>query len=153
MFKEPKELKKWGLETTLPPGPELDALVATKVMGWTLESKQSDGMCWRDSTGRWTEWYQHDDYGGVQGFYPSTDIRAAWEEVVEKLREMGFWISLTRQGSEQKLGSGKYDAGVTGIRLGRMESPGNSGSLIWERIYDNTCYAICLAALKAKEGE
>jgi hypothetical protein len=58
---------------TLSAGRELDALVAEKVMGWTI---YDDGIMDQGAKGRtWaSEWH------------PSTDIAAAWE-VVEKVQQ------------------------------------------------------------------
>jgi len=62
-------------------GPELDALVAEKVMGWH-----------RAACSNWTErrsgqpWLDVDSLSAANPFWsPSTDIAAAWE-VVEKVR-------------------------------------------------------------------
>jgi hypothetical protein len=73
-------------------GPEMDALVAERVMRWKLKDYGDHGE-WLDSVGEQTDWY---DQGGTGDYYechmhcqvwsPSTDISAALE-VVEKLKE------------------------------------------------------------------
>jgi hypothetical protein len=74
-------------------GPELDVLIAEKVMGWKLSPKKTDGVrefgsAWLDENGAVTR-FQEDrrppyDWD-MKPFSPSTDIDAAWE-VVEKLK-------------------------------------------------------------------
>lgn len=66
-------------------GPEIDALVAERVMGWTFG-------CTPDPEGDWASWNEPrpDDPTRQRevkcaGWSPSTDIAAAWE-VVEKMR-------------------------------------------------------------------
>lgn len=64
-------------------GPEIDALVAEKVMGWKPDD--DDGHAWEDADG---DWKAHRKDGpwmdtGEVIWSPSTDIAAAWE-VVEK---------------------------------------------------------------------
>lgn len=81
-------------------GPELDVLIAEKVMGWHLshpeEQRPEDGgrergQCWVDGNGNTTDFqvqsrppYDWD----MKCFEPSTDIYSAWE-VVEFLRKEG----------------------------------------------------------------
>ena len=78
-------------------GPEMNALVAEKVMGWTRCSNEDCQGCDHPiylTGGRWIvrvpgrDW-DDDDYI----FAPSTGISAAWM-VVEKMREMGFMFRL-----------------------------------------------------------
>lgn len=61
--------------TKLQPGPELDALVAEKVMGWCVEKVYLNFVRWRKGTSgtRTTG-----DAVGVD-WQPSRDIKAAWE--------------------------------------------------------------------------
>lgn len=73
---------------TIPAGPELDRLVAEKVMGWHSEKYESyDGVgkyptlsyLWFDGSGA-----KHYDVGG---FRPSNNLLHAWR-VVERLRAL-----------------------------------------------------------------
>lgn len=59
----------------MPAGPELDAIIAEKVMGW----KRVPGT----ESGAWMDPCTND--GRMGSWSPSTDIAAAWE-VVEKLK-------------------------------------------------------------------
>lgn len=82
----------WGVRMTpLPPGRELDALIAEKVMGWNKFTSHPEG--WTDvGEGPWfiipgeikCEAVRSDEIPAY-----STDIAAAWE-VVEKMRVDGF---------------------------------------------------------------
>jgi hypothetical protein len=76
----------------LPAGPELDRLVAEKVMGWRLD----EGLYWLDSAGKRTGWVHatgHDVYGGYRDWRPSTDIAAAWQllEGIDARGERWYW--------------------------------------------------------------
>ena len=66
----------------LEPGPELDRLMAERVMGWEYDLL-------RDA------WFK-DGEGGIwaENWHPSTDIAAAWE-LIEALRRKGFIIDIT----------------------------------------------------------
>jgi hypothetical protein len=72
-------------------GRELDALVAERVMGWVLTlsprsiAEADDEEWWSMPSGL----VRHVDY-----WRPSTDIAAAWE-VVEKLRDLGFFLDIS----------------------------------------------------------
>lgn len=84
----------------LPAGPELDDLVATRVMGWKRETKDFDG-------GSWTRWNRPGESGtwhpanpvlrGEDWFSPSTNIAHAFE-VVEKIRDR-FHVHLEANGT------------------------------------------------------
>ena len=84
----------------MPAGPEIDALVAERVMGWEVKrTSETFGLsgdplpalyfdpgsgekCWRENGKRfWQEWR------------PSEDVAAAFE-VVEELRQSGDWCCL-----------------------------------------------------------
>jgi len=103
-------------------GRELDALVAEKVMGWTLS-----GRVWIDERGH-LQTIEPTSFGS---FEPSSDIAAAWE-VVEKMRARGLIVDLT-------LGAGAY-CRIGGFRP-FAEERGATAPL-----------AICLAALKAVQS-
>ena len=63
-------------------GPEMDMLVAEKVMGWTQhQSEEFPDMIYWMPDGR--------DIKGAYKFSPSTSISEAWE-VVEKAEKDGF---------------------------------------------------------------
>ena len=110
-------------------GPELDALVAEKVMGWQLTSAYQLGPAWaRDIP--WGElvlknavaYYAH-EWG------PSTDIAPAWKVVEKMHKEYGIDVN--------GLASGGFVCTIYGV----------DGH--W-RTYDETApLAICRAALLA----
>ena len=71
----------------MPAGPEMDGLVATKVMEW----EQVDSFAWCDSDGTVRTWDVRDG-NPIRHWHPSTDIACAWE-VLEKLRRHIFQLS------------------------------------------------------------
>lgn len=128
-------------ETELPPGRELDTLVAERVMGWTVN--RADGRHWHTvgPTGR--------ERGILIGcdccadkydraFTPSQDIRDAWE-VVEKL------TTTTKQWFRFEQSSVTYCA--TFETSGTGECDGE-----WTSEAETAPLAICRAALKAVGG-
>jgi hypothetical protein len=82
-------------------GPEMDALVATEVMGWV---KPERGKFWKDPYGNRTGWWQ---WGaallGGPVFRPSADISPVWL-VVEEFRQ--------RQQKVEIVGREWYDGGA-----------------------------------------
>lgn len=68
--------------TDLPAGPEMDRLIAEKVMGWTLNE---DGN-WIDGEGEY-RYPSPESFAGLSAFGPSTNIAHAWQ-VVERMREI-----------------------------------------------------------------
>ena len=66
-------------------GRELDALVAEKVMGWTIQTR----MQMSDNT-----------YLGFNEWFPSTNIKAAFD-VVDEMRKHGKSFSLRRYTSDE----------------------------------------------------
>lgn len=116
------------------PGRELDALVAEKVMGWTLVADpRADGQpMWvdADKNAKWPA--EPPDRWGKGIWRPSTDIAAAWE-LVEALGRKFFGFALTR--SEHGLYRAEFSMrGVeTDFRAPAVTAP----------------LAICLAALRA----
>ena len=62
---------------TMEAGPELDALIMTEVMEWTLLNRREWG--WGEGPPIWST--GDDDNPTRQGFCPTTDIAAAWEVV------------------------------------------------------------------------
>jgi hypothetical protein len=77
---------------------ELDREVAEVVMGWTLKQSMKDFGLDRDLE-KWGDESGHSFYIGddpdseAKRFHPSSSIAAAWQ-VVEKMRERGYWLSL-----------------------------------------------------------
>lgn len=120
----------------LDPGPELDALVAEKVMGRPgrfVDAVRINGE-WREARTWLPEGWEPDDppKGSTAGHMPSsysTDIHAAWE-VVEKLGPRGFGLLRLQ---------GPGNAYMAGFRADTVEG----------QIYATAPHAICLAALKA----
>jgi hypothetical protein len=120
-------------------GRELDALVAEKVMGWTVDPiyRMYTGSVVRHAAGHNLE----------TRFNPSTDITAAWE-VVEKMRALGLWVEINLgyefDGPSIDCIIGEYGAAggiIEGLRHGEKQ---------WSEEADTAPLAICLAALKAK---
>ena len=114
----------------MPAGPELDAIVAEKVMGWRPE-----GESWRDEKGQ----------GGCAS--PprwSSNINPAWA-VVEQVYHRILWSGLIPEGSAAGVfnlsayGNGRFGARFR-IRLDEPMSTAPSAAL-----------AICRAALSAIE--
>lgn len=102
-------------------GPQMDALVAEKVMGWSIR-----GELWKDKRGTIRRSKStFEQYEPSIRWSPSTDIAAAWE-VVEKM-PMGMWPSVDGWVVEIPDGSGD-----------EVEAP-------------TAPLAICRAALKAIE--
>jgi len=80
----------------LQPGPELDALVAEKVMGWEYVI-DGEGTGWVDkATEQFVTGYNNDDPSQPEIAPPpfSTSIAAAWE-VVEKLKSDNRTIDIS----------------------------------------------------------
>lgn len=100
-------------------GRELDALVAEKVMGWTV-ALEDRGPC--------RVWRPHENSAERSQPIPpySTSIEAAWE-VVEKMRQREFGFSLN-------------DAWIAWFLAAPNEYQADA---------DTAPHAICLAALKA----
>jgi ABA sandwich protein len=91
-------------------GRELDALIAARVMGWTVYEEYVMG--WASHGGSMMQLYQgpglpraDGSLWSVEAFKPSTDIAAAWE-VVGKIREM-------RRAANELLAAGCIDGDDT----------------------------------------
>lgn len=131
---------------------ELDALIAEKVMGWT--QKEMWGI--ND--------YREDGSPVLMPDFPnySDDITSAWE-VVEKLRELGFSVSVNAYPSTREWFMPPYEnAPVSEWTYKTMESTyqcniskydSNWGT--WLSVADkcgrSAAHAICLSALKVIE--
>ena len=109
-------------------GRELDALVAEKVMGWTIRNGD-----WVDGEG-YAQWEAFDsDYSDSPRFAPSTDIAAAWaifEKTLGHVERRGHPIP-----GEEWLATIWYE--------------GKAG----QAFADTAPLAICLAALKVVGAE
>ncbi len=123
--------------SSLKPGPELDALIAEKVMEWELkphENKDFWPFFWIMSvpTGRID--------GGIGSWSPSTDIAHAWE-VVEKVREA--WSNFNLHSANG------WGASFGDIRM--LEPELDDVTERWTPVCNapTAPHAICLAALKA----
>lgn len=82
-------------------GPELDSLIAKRVMGWVKFELYRGVWTWHEpedtkhSEPRWVQEHEDDCDHDCSCFAPSRDIAAAWE-VVEKLKQshdplLGLW--------------------------------------------------------------
>lgn len=119
-------------------GPELDRLVAEKVMGWTFIDRKIPS--WQD---------EHGDYRFIgQVFQPSIQIAHAWE-VVEHMQSKGF-VPNVRGPGVYTVGDGyyKHDEWFVGLQSGAMEA-----AAVYEQEGEahapTAPLAICRAALAA----
>jgi len=69
---------------TMPAGPEMDRLVAEKVMGWRLPDQDDSEYRWLDDHGNPTDYAVESSYNWSV-WSPSRNIAHAWE-VVERLK-------------------------------------------------------------------
>ena len=122
------------------PGPELDALVAEKVMGWRLVDDMyhyklllQESGTWREtSTKELRELHPNCVWKNCQrDFRPSTDISAAWE-VVEKMAKDDFYIEIYRDSCGWAVLFGGYvpqasdkETAPHAICLAALEASGN----------------------------
>lgn len=128
----------------------LDELVATRVMKWTADA---DGLyatstaahggrvryCVPDSDAM-------DSVNDAEPWSPTTNIAHAWE-VVEKMRSMGWWWSLSSFGGEK--GDWRFD-----VMMDHKSDPEETRQCVWAA--KTAPLAITLAALRAcgvTEGE
>lgn len=110
-------------------GQPLDALIATKVMGWSpLEPGRTDA--WTDTSGKIRSW----ENTSFESFRPSTDIRAAWEVVDQILKRGEYAFSLLSRD------------GAPGWRVELQRQIDDVSGFEAE----TAPHAICLAALKAR---
>lgn len=132
------------------PGPELDALIAEKVMGWKrIDADKREHAYWQGEDGKVKAW--------ISSFAPSQDIYTAWK-VVERTKELGRYPFVFVQ--DRYLGGyskGKWLASF-GAWLGEYEDGplGNDPEAMnyWDKpknivASDSVPHVICLAALKA----
>lgn len=107
---------------------EIDALVATKVMGWHMSNA---GTIWLMSDGKYTGWDSKNLGDDGWHWNPTEDITAAWQ-VVEKMRDRGWLVELS--GHENKLWEADLD---------KDDEPTH-----WAQ-HESVSTAICIAALRA----
>jgi|SRR3990167_1650552 len=107
----------------LAPGAALDALVATRIMGWRQETLPDGYSYWcHPEEDRWTP---------LEVFKPSTSIADAWE-IVNKLCRDGHWFDLWhRSGDGSIWWTAEFDT------ITEKQSVGPTAP-----------HVICLAALK-----
>jgi hypothetical protein len=138
------------------PGPELDRLVAEKVMGWRrmtwieqcsqsddyvceeYDSSMPDEWCSLREDGLWIAQHLVEERNGYYegAWTPSADIKKAWE-VVEKLKSEGWSYSV----SDHTL---PHATKWTGWHLAEFGDFCDSA--------ETAPHAICLAALKAVQS-
>jgi hypothetical protein len=112
-------------------GPELDKLIAEKVMKWKFSQssfEQYEPSYWADDSGK-KVWTRH--------FSPSTDAAAAWK-AVEKLTELKVWGSFRI----------KYCSIFKRWNVGWEWRDHGSSGVEFESVSESAPHAICLAALK-----
>jgi len=117
------------------PGPELDALIAEKVMGWSQSTHPKTKPGWLAPPDNLEGLY---DPSWIKPY--STDISVAWQ-VVERMEKRGRWIIEVRLNAFKA--SFLYSLGLTPAGPTR-EFYGDSGVGA-----ESMPHAICLAALKA----
>lgn len=145
----------------LKPGRELDALIAEKVMGLTLETEI--GFKFIEDGKEKQSWGNSPEYTRMKcenykelGLYAelieqkiaphySTDISAAWE-VVEKLTEQFSEHEVVVQQDKSSGHKVRWWVTFSGNRMSELGKP------LWS-VYDSLPMAICLAALKAVENK
>ena len=135
-------------------GRELDAKVAVEVMGWHKDERPGY-YHWLNEEGGETgyDWLEKP----IKPFDPSTDIAAAWE-VLEKLKEMGFYCELfdMRHGCYTLDSKGPRFVGWK-VEICDLEDTEEMGPMPVDHSEDWTAFAetaplaLCLAALKAME--
>jgi len=114
---------------------KLDALVAERVLKWTLADREALG--WGKGLPVWMT--SKDDCPTWQGFSPSKDIEDAWQ-VVEKMA--GHWFGISYQHAADE-GMEHERCGVRVYKVGDCEMPAASSFAATLPL------AICLAALRA----
>lgn len=114
---------------------ELDAKVAEKVMGWERRFNCDGNDGWRDADGNVVAL--------VNMFEPSTSVAQAFNFVVEKMRErLGKGWSFTADTNDG------FDSGPEWRAIFSRFGPKS-----YQAESDSLPEAICLAALRAVEGE
>ena len=125
----------------LEPGPELDALLATKVMGWSKDPDDSNSPYWHGSNlkvWRMRSWGPTLDEQ-EEAWSPSTSVADAMDDLLRKLEERFEW-ALESPTAQCK--GYRFTLFGTGSDAGLVPPPGVG-------VADTAPHAICLAALKA----
>lgn len=141
----------------LPPGPELDRLIAECVMGWKYVPYEAlapyrvkeAGFYQREEGGELTRFipYRNEGFLGCP-FTPSANIADAWE-VVEKLKQHERYRSCGIA-----IGSNSYEFGVTFCASGYTPGIKPAGEVRVPRVVtvkelaETASLAICRASLK-----
>lgn len=128
---------------TMPAGPEMDELVATRVFGWAFKKPNHGYCCTCQRCGR-----AEDDCHG--GCYFSDEIEAAWP-VVEKMRENGWEFIM----HSPPIRDGRLGPGVTFSKNATADQFRQTGRLLIGAITiraETAPLAICRAALIALEA-
>jgi hypothetical protein len=74
-------------------GPELDALVAEKAMGWTLKRYENGAISITSPKEMYRPFISAPEISSRHLWRPSRDIAAAWQ-VVEKMQSMGYVVTI-----------------------------------------------------------
>lgn len=143
----------------MPAGPELDRLVAEKVMGWTA-APESVATC-----GAWPNCWTVSKHGHIRNnWFPSTNIDHAWE-VVERIRGLSSFKPLLTSAEFDALPDDQQEGGNwvypwvdvcalldgDGFECSIYHGAGTEQTL-GESHADTAPLAICRAALKAVRG-
>jgi hypothetical protein len=112
---------------TLPAGPDLDVLVAEKVMGWKRSNDENYSLM---ASSHWS---------------PSTDIAAAWQ-VAEKIKSLDWQVEIS---FSNKLPEGDEDSYYVGLQQGDDNAPWKPSYRYIQTWAQAVSLAICRAALKA----
>jgi hypothetical protein len=112
---------------SLAAGPELDRLIAERVMGWKYDPEFGllNGEQFMEINGSWS---------------PSTNIAHAWE-VMEQLRHKAIYLDVIQTDNGFMVGDGSDNYTNDD---GHIE-----GTLYYVGLADTAPHAICLAALRA----
>ena len=123
-----------SVDTELKSGRKLDALIAEKVMGWSLDQLAAECGIYRG----WPSKGDAIHRPALPILYYSTSISAAWE-VVEKMMSGGFRFVFSCEGEKSHAHFFNDDQEVPGAT--QFYAVGETAPL-----------AVCLAALKLVEG-
>ena len=127
----------------LEPGPELDRLMAEKVMGWKRTTKGAPPGCayWKDDDGLVRA---NETPGGSLDWNPSTDIAAAWE-VVKYMAQRQFDFILSGHGEKYIVQVWNADPGANRVR--------NPLATVYGPVPLAICQAALLAVMEADNEE
>jgi hypothetical protein len=129
----------------LPAGPEMNALIATEVMGWHMITDEYGRKHWEDAVGftagmNWNDDFEDDEDFHILHWHPSESILWAWE-VMEKLNKIGLHVDV-----HENVPYRGHDENLSECLLtyywNEEEEP-----MIFQAIGDTAPLAICRAAL------